>query len=324
VANMIGKAQAPRCRSGFSREELLLHGKVLSRLKPLPRRRGRYCSRATSATLQAGIGKSFQSAPEAIELDKASWGGWRAWLGATLAGERPAYTHVVPLGLSCRVTHHVRRYFGIGIAYPFDWWISPLPGLASYLADPDPDRIYAPGCLEEMHVDGRAAAIRNVEFGIELYHEFPRTRVCVEGREVSVVAPDWRDYVAAARQKHAARLKRLLAIDRPGNRILFVRNKYDADGVGRANARELAALTEQLRARWPAADVELLLVNVPVQGRLPRGVRSVTFQDLPGPPPDEWHGSSELWRAAFSAQRLRLDGQAHVDAPLQWSSGPPD
>lgn len=255
----------------------------------------------------------------------SSWSArWRALLCAALGDEESAFSHVVPLGLSCRVTHQVRTYFGIGIAFPFDWWISPLSGLTRYLADPDPERVYGPGCLEEMRVDGRVAALRSVEFGIELFHEFPRTRVVVDGREVSMVAADWPDHVAAARAKHAARLQRLLATNRAGNRILFVRHRCDAESARLASANEVAALQDALRALSPAAEVELLLINVPIQGRLPRGVRTIVFDDPPGPPPNEWQGDSARWRAAFAAQRLCLGADAHADAPLQWSNGPPD
>ena len=236
----------------------------------------------------------------------------------------PAFTHIVPLGLSCRVTHQVRRFFGTGIAYPFDWWISPLPGLARFLANPDPERIYSRHGLEEMNVDGRVVAIRSVEFGIELFHEFPRARAVVGGNEVSVVAADWPDHVAAARDKHGSRLQRLLDADQPGNRILFMRHGAGADATSLAEADDVGALRDILRAGWPAARVELLLVNVPIRGRLPADVRLISFEDRPGPASEEWQGDSERWAAGFAAEQLRLDGEGQADAPLQWSNGPPD
>jgi hypothetical protein len=234
------------------------------------------------------------------------------------------FTHIVPLGVSCRVTHQIRRCFGVGVAYPFDWWISPLSGLVRYLEDPEPARIYSPGCLEEMKVDGRVTAIRSREFGIELFHEFPRTRIVVDGQEVSTVAEDWREHVSGQREKHETRLRRLLATDAPGNRILFIRHKYDANPEAQASSREIMALQEALQKRWSAARVELMLLNVPVSGAIPQGVRIETFEDLPGPAPDEWQGDAERWGSAFAAQQLRLDGAVPADAPRQWSNGPPD
>ncbi len=256
---------------------------------------------------------------------------WWGWWGRWRAGQNPApvvddvpFSHVVPLGLSCRVTHQVRRFSGIGIAYPFDWWLSPISGLARYLADPDPERIYAPSRLEEVLEDGRLKAIRSVEFGIELFHEFPRVRVPVDGAEVSVVAPDWEAHIGSAKEKHSARLQRLLATDQPGNRILFVRHRYDANLQGPAPGADIHAMHSALQAQWPRAQIELLLVNVPSDSRLPTGVRSVSIEDVPGPPGHEWQGSSAPWQAAFEAQRIQLRADANADAPAQWYNQPPD
>lgn len=252
------------------------------------------------------------------------WGRWRAGQEPAAPGDDSPFSHVVPLGLSCRVTHQLRSFSGIGVAYPFDWWISPLSGLTRYLADPDPDRIYAPSRLEEVRGDGLLKAIRSIEFGIELFHEFPRIRIPVNGVEVSVVAPDWATHIGAAREKHAARLQRLLATDKPGNRILFVRHRYDADLPDPAPGAGILALHSALRVQWSTAQIELLLVNVPSDGRLPRGVRSVTIEDLPGPPGQEWRGDGAPWQAALDAQRIRLCEGAGGDAPSQWYNQPPD
>lgn len=259
--------------------------------------------------------------------ETSRWG-WLGRLFPAVAGRRPPdpspFSHVVPLGLSCRVTHQVRRFTGIGIAYPFDWWLSPLAGLAGYLADPDPRRIYAPDRLLEVREEGRLKAIRSIEFGVELFHEFPRIRIPVDGVEVSVVAPDWATHIGAARDKHAQRLGRLLATDQPGNRILFVRHRYDAELADPAPAAVVRALDAALQSLWRKAKVELLLVNVPCDGRLPAGVRRVAIEDVPGPPGDEWQGDSTHWRAAFEAQGIRLRDDAGLGAPTQWYNQPPD
>jgi hypothetical protein len=105
------------------------------------------------------------------------------------------FTHVVPLGVSCRVTYQVRTFFGTTEAYPFDWWISSLDGLARYLERPDPGRIYGEGGLEEVRrAHGKVVSIRSAEFGFQLYHEFPRHRETPPGldAEISVVSPGWR------------------------------------------------------------------------------------------------------------------------------------
>ncbi len=227
------------------------------------------------------------------------------------------FTHVIPLGVSCRVTHQVRLCFGSATAWPFDWWITPLDGFARYLADPTPERIYGEGCLEERVEEGRVVAIRSRQFGMELFHEFPRTRVETAERVVSVVAPGWRQHVEAAEEKHRTRLERLLALNERANRLLFVRHKVAADPWVSTPSAKIEALWDLLCSRWRRAKVDLLLVNVPLAGRLPRGVRSVVIDDRPGPPGEEWQGDHAVWRAAFAQQRLVLA----PDSPSRSASG---
>jgi hypothetical protein len=217
------------------------------------------------------------------------------------AGSPSRPTHVVPLGLSCRVSHQARAYFGSKIAYPFDWWLTPIDGLTSYLADPDPDRIYGEGALDELVIDGHVASIVAPEFGFRLYHEFPRHDV---GLPETVVAAGWRDHVRKQRAQHARRLDRMLALDRPGRRILFVRDRLD---LGERNdgteAESVAKLWSALSDRWSRAEIELLLVNVSCDPRTvdPR-VRWVDFEDVRGDGAGGWRGNSAAWAQAFAAR----------------------
>jgi hypothetical protein len=234
----------------------------------------------------------------------------------------PGVTHVVPLGLSCRVTHQARTCFGVGEAFPFDWWISPLAGVTRYLDHLDCERVYGAGGLEERVVDGRIESIRSVEFGFELLHEFPRTG---EGASRGV-APGWQGHVAAARAQHERRLDRLCRLDQPGHRILFLRHKYGVVADEPAPAREIAELWDALHRLWRQADVALLLLNVGLDGPLPRGVLAVRFDDPPGPPPDEWRGDTPRWRAAFAARGLRLQRRsaARARSAPPPATGPPN
>ncbi len=212
-------------------------------------------------------------------------------------------THVVPLGVSCRVSYQVRANFGSTTAYPFDWWGTPIDGLTRYLSDPDPDRVYGAGALDELVVDGQVTSLIAPEFGFLLYHEFPRRDV---GLPMRVVAPDWRAHVAELRARHARRLDRLLALDRRGNRILFVRDRLDIDaGSGAEGAAEsVAKLWGALSNRWSRAEIELLVVNVPCDRRIPqRGVWWVDFEDVPEDGPEAWRGDSTRWAQAFASWR---------------------
>jgi hypothetical protein len=208
---------------------------------------------------------------------------------------------VVPIGLSCRVSYQVRTYFRTQRAFPFDWWVTPIDGLTRYLADPNPHRVYAAGALEEIVVDGHVTSVVAPEFGFQLFHEFPRQDV---GLPTRVVAPGWRDHIPQQRALHAQRLDRLLALDRPGRRILFVRDRLDVDGRGTETAADsVAALWSTLSSRWSRAAIELLLVNVPCDARAPQpGVRWVDFEDVRGETSEGWRGDTTGWTRAFASR----------------------
>ena len=117
----------------------------------------------------------------------------------------PPFTHVVPLGLSCRVTRQVRVCFGSWKVYPFDWWLTPLDGLTRYLAEPDVGRLYDPGSLAEVITRGEVSSICSTVFGFRLFHDFPRRP---GANKLAAVVPGWRDHVAAAAARHEERLRR--------------------------------------------------------------------------------------------------------------------
>jgi hypothetical protein len=222
------------------------------------------------------------------------------------------FTQVVPLGVSCRVTYQVRTFFGSTEAYPFDWWISPAEGLARYLERPDPDLIYKNGGLEEMRgAQGEVAAIRSTEFGFQLFHEFPRHRERLPGREeeVSVVSPGWQGYVAASAARHAGRLARLRSLDRVGNRILFVRHRLDIPYDNPADpGPAVERLWRALCGQYREARIALLLVNFRIPETPSRRVLAIDFDDPQGPLPEAWRGETERWAAAFSSLGLTSPG----------------
>lgn len=220
------------------------------------------------------------------------------------------------------MTHQARTCFGVGAAYPFDWWLSPMSGLTRYLAALDPQRIYRADALEERVVDGRVESIRSVEFGVELHHEFPRYREA----GVSAVCSGWREQIAAARAQHDRRLARLRHLDRRGNRILFLRHKYSVEPLEAAPSRAVGELWDVLHSQWPRARLDLLLINVAVDGPLPRRVLAVRFDDPPAAPPEQWRGETPRWQAAFDSCGLRLHPRvarrALASPPV--ATGPPN
>jgi hypothetical protein len=227
---------------------------------------------------------------------------------------RRRFTHVVPLGVSCRVTHQVRTYFGVGDAYPFDWWICPADGVARYLERPEPALVYGPGALAEMRgAHGEVETIRSVAYDFRLFHEFPRAAPPAAGG----VAPGWEAHTPIAAARHAERLARLLALDRPGNTILFVRHRH---GIAREDPADPEPVVERLwRAlctRYRAADIVLALINLGLRTSPSRRVVAVDFDDPPGPPPDEWRGDARAWSAALGSLGFRPCGTPTAVPPV--------
>jgi hypothetical protein len=235
--------------------------------------------------------------------------------------ESQAFTHVVPLGLSCRVTYQVRVCFGSWKVYPFDWWITPLAGLSRYLAAPDVGKLYASASLEEVFTNGEVSAIRSTAYGFRLFHEFPRRP---GANALPGVAPGWRDHIAAAAARHEERLDHLLRLNRPGNRVLFVRHQCGTlPGVqsGEDAGAAVAALWEALRSNWQDADIRLLLVNFAPVGSLPEGVLRLDFEELPGPPRESWRGDEKQWRSGFASLGLAVRPRPRIR--LRRFPGPP-
>jgi hypothetical protein len=237
-------------------------------------------------------------------------------------GDLPPFTHVVPLGISCRVTYQVRVCFRSWKVYPFDWWITPLAGLTRYLAEPDISKLYASDSLQEIFTDGEVSAIRSTVYGFRLFHEFPRQ----PGANVlAAVAPGWRTHIGAAAERHEKRLGRLLRLNRRGNRILFVRHQFCSEpGVKSEEdpGPAVAAIWEVLRSNWREADISLLLVNFAPVCSLPEGVLLLDFEELPGPPQQLWRGDDEQWKRNFTSRGLVVRPRPHIH--LRRSPGPPN
>jgi hypothetical protein len=228
---------------------------------------------------------------------------------------RTTFTHVVPLGLSCRVTYQARTYFRAGVSHPFDWWITPVEGLARYISLFDPDRIYRADALGELIEDGWISSIASREFGFLLYHEFPRRKAAPP---IRVVSADWRAGIAAARETHVRKLERLAALDRPGNRILFVRDRLESAEDPASTQALVDALWQALRGRWSAAQITLLLVNLPAFTPPCASVVRANFDDPAGPPPESWRGEDARWAAAFAALGFDPPGAGAPAPPPPW------
>ncbi len=179
----------------------------------------------------------------------------------------------------------------------------------------DPARIYSAQGLREVIEDGRAIALESVEFGVQPFHEFARHRQ--DG--VSVIRPGWQEQVAAAGERHAARLERLLALDRPGRRVLFVRHRFDADRARAPEQAAIDALARALERQFSRCEHQLLLIGL--QGLRPArsaGVLSLEIDDLPAAAPEEWQGADAGWDRGFRALRIRALAARTLEAPPGW------
>lgn len=59
-----------------------------------------------------------------------------------------------------------------------------------------------------------------------------------------------------------------------------------------------------LKARWQHAQIRLVLINVPSFVPPCQQVQHLTFEDLPGEPPEAWRGKDVQWATAFESLGL--------------------
>jgi len=200
--------------------------------------------------------------------------------------ERRVYDHIVGLGHDCRLAYNLRRTFGFERAFPFDWWVTPLPALAAFLREPSIERLYDPRHLQPFMVEGGIFAIRNVRYDIELHHEFPRG-------EDALVKPDWAEHIAAAKARTQFLWRRFLTLP-TGSDLLFVRAAAPAERktLGRGDYERLVEEVHLgLEDILPGVDFELLLIDRPSRSKAP-GLLNLEIND---PNKDDWRGTPQLW-----------------------------
>lgn len=199
------------------------------------------------------------------------------------------YSHIVSLGNRCATTHAIRRFFNHGEGYPFDWWITPFQGLIAVLERPDVDWLYDPAMLS---LTDKRASVKHAPTSILFHHEFER-----EDGGGGPVLQSFLDQLETPRARTGKLLAKLLALDEPGNRVLFVRE------VGQHEP-----LTRALAKRFSRADWDLNVIP------------------LTDPGPDfkakhagnQWQGDPDVWDRALAKLDVRLDNPSLK--PFAWSS----
>ncbi len=214
--------------------------------------------------------------------------------------EERVYDHIVGLGHDCRLAYNLRRTFGFERAFPFDWWVTPLPALAAFLREPSVERLYDPRYLQPVTAKGGIFAIRNVRYDIELHHEFPRG-------EDGLVKPGWAEHIASAKARTWFLWRRLLTLP-AGSRLLFVRAAAPAERK-RLARDDYERLVDEVRFGLedilPGGDFELLLIDRPSRGKTP-GILNLEIDD---PGEDDWRGRPELWTERLLGQGLAWAGK---------------
>ena len=199
--------------------------------------------------------------------------------------ESRVYDHIVGLGYDCRLAYNLRRTFGFTVAYPFDWWVTPLAALAAFLRDPSVERLYDPEHLRPSLVKDRLYSIRNAHYDIELHHEFPR------GKD-SAVTSAWTQHIQPARARTQYLMDRFLGL-KPGSRVLFVRATKKAEGreLGPSFRPLIGEVRQALDGLFPRVEADLLLIDPVEMIKAPR-IANLRVGD---PNKAEWRGTPELW-----------------------------
>ncbi len=210
-----------------------------------------------------------------------------------------AYDHIISLGEDCRVAQSLRSTFAIKAAYPFDWWLSSLPGLVAFLKDPSLDRLYDPALLEPHMEPGGIGFICNRHYGVQLHHEFPRG-------EDRLVVPDWADHIGRARERTQYLWDRMFGFLGRGT-VLFVR--WSSTEERQTLAGRYRGLVEEacraLESIFGASTFQLLLIN-PAEPVDAPGVFSMTIAD---PNESRWDGSRGLWARRLIEEGLEFTGK---------------
>jgi hypothetical protein len=152
---------------------------------------------------------------------------------------------IVSLGRSCATAYNLRRHFDFGGAFPFDWWITPLAAVEAVLRRPDPDWLYDPALLE---LTEKETSVRHRETDILLHHEFPRHWL----EPAQPVRPDFRETISGPKKRTAALLAKLLQLNSPTERLLFVRERIPGE------TGSLANILEEVfnRAKWALIELD--------------------------------------------------------------------
>ena len=173
---------------------------------------------------------------------------------STEAGDL-AYTEIVSLGAPVLDDLQRAPIFNFRSAFPLDWWFTPMGSVARvFNASLDVGSIYDPAKLE-LTEGAASGAPPRIDGTDPLHHEFPRNWE-IEG---GPVVDDFLQHLEGPRRRTAYLVNKLLALDRPGERILFVFEPIKFP----ASLPEIAALRAAIGRLFPNAGWKLAIVQGP-------------------------------------------------------------
>ncbi len=204
-----------------------------------------------------------------------------------------SFTDIVSLGYRCRTSRRLNDHFGQQRTFPFDRWVTPLKGAMRFVQDWNVDALYDARALRETHIDARLAYLKHERYGIKLHHDFP-----FEGGAKSI-SPQWRGWLAEARSRTRYLMDRFEALNRAGNRVLFVRELDRREERAPDFAFWLKGVVQQ---RMRKAETAFLLIS-------PTGVAvdGWTPLKIDDPKTDPWEGDADLWNSALATLGHELE-----------------
>jgi hypothetical protein len=213
-----------------------------------------------------------------------------------------AYTHIVSLGRDCRPSYQIARHFKFKQSYPFDGWFTPLDSLALYIERLEDDLYEAASLQERAKKDSQPLTIVNVNFGIQLFHDFERS-----GVPPSDVIPDWKSGLDRARSRTAYLVHKLQSLNRVSNHVLFVRlfdkvSKQSLFGKRLTPLQATERLLKALRTRFDQISFDLMCISFKHHLADPN-VIYVDMRDTA----TNWQGTDSLWSQAFDQIGARLE-----------------
>ncbi len=211
------------------------------------------------------------------------------------------FDKIISLGEKCKVAFQLER-LGLRESCVFDWLITPWDGLTSYLGEDfagflDRDRLtVGPG----------GEGVVDVTTGARFLHDFSTEPT---GSTTEALIDEDLPRVRQKYEHLLGKWRQLSGFER----LMFVR----AEEMTTGDASDLLA---KLRGRFPAAEVQLLIVQHrhASDDAAVEGVTRMRVIDDVGPAPEFWKGSDAVWDGLASELGLEVRPSGEPSLAYGW------